>query len=160
MVGGIKLKNCESELKQLFESYTKELEPRPCYIKRVVMAFIVGGAFSLLGECFYKLYESLGFDEVMFKTLTSISMIFIGAFLTGIGVYDKIGNVAGAGSIIPITGFANAMVSPSIEFKKEGIVFGSCVKMFTIAGSVIVFGISSSVLVGVIHFIIKRLGVL
>lgn len=147
----------ESRLKEFFRIYIKEMEPKPNYKARIFMAFVVGGLFCMLGEYFFRLYESMGFDEMQFKSLASITMIFIGAFLTGIGLYDRIGNVAGAGSIVPITGFANAMSSPSIEFKKEGIIFGSCVKMFTIAGSVIVFGISSSVLVGVIHFIFKKI---
>lgn len=146
----------EHKLKKFFNVYTTELEPKPNYMKRIIMAFIVGGLFCTLGEFFFRLYESFGFEELQYRALGSITMIFIGSFLTGIGIYDKIGNVAGAGSIVPITGFANAMCSPSIEFKKEGVVFGTCVKMFTIAGSVIVFGISSSVLVGVIHFLCKK----
>lgn len=147
----------ESRLKNFFEVYTTELEPKPNYLKRIILAFIIGGALCTLGEFFFRLYENLGFEEMQYKALGSITMIFIGAFLTGIGVYDRIGNIAGAGSIVPITGFANAMSSPSIEFKKEGVVFGSCVKMFTIAGSVIVFGVSSSVLVGIIHFLYKKI---
>lgn len=147
----------ESGLKEFFKIYTKEMEPKPNYFGRIFMAFIVGGLFCMLGEYFFRLYESMGFEEMQFKSLASITMIFIGAFLTGVGLYDKIANVAGAGSIVPITGFANAMSSPSIEFKKEGVIFGTCVKMFTIAGSVIVFGISSSVLVGIIHFVFKKI---
>lgn len=85
---------------------------------------------------------------------TLIVLIFIAAFLTGIGVYDKIGKFAGGGSIVPITGFSNSITSPSIEFKSEGIVYGICVKMFTIAGPVIVFGVISSALVGLIYYII------
>lgn len=147
----------ESRLKKFFKIYTTELEPKPNYLKRIIFAFIVGGMLCTLGEFFFRFYENLGFEEIQYKALTSITMIFIGAFLTGIGVYDKIGNIAGAGSIVPITGFANAVSSPSIEFKKEGVVFGTCVKMFTIAGSVIVFGVSSSVLVGIIHFVRKKI---
>lgn len=86
---------------------------------------------------------------------TSTMLIFIGAFLTGIGIYDKIANIAGAGSIVPITGFANSIVAPAIEFKKEGFVFGVSAKMFTIAGPVLVYGLSSSVIVGVIYYLIN-----
>ena len=111
----------------------------------------------VVGEFLFKIYGKTSLDELQVRALGSITMIFIGSFLTGVGVYDKIGNIAGAGSIVPITGFANSMTSPAIEFKKEGIVFGTCVKMFTIAGSVIVFGISSSVLVGLIHFLCNKI---
>ena len=83
----------------------------------------------------------------------SVILIFIGAFLTGIGVYDKIGDYAGAGSVVPITGFANSIVSPAIEFKKEGFVFGVAAKMFTIAGPVLVYGIGSSVILGILYYI-------
>lgn len=147
----------ENHLKDFFNKCAIELEPKPNYLKRTMIAFIIGGLFCLLGEFFFEMYKKFGFDETQVRTLGSITMIFIGAFLTGIGVYDKIGNVAGAGSIVPITGFANAMSSPAIEFKKEGVVFGTCIKMFTIAGSVIVFGISSSVFVGLIYFIINKI---
>lgn len=146
----------ENKLKEFFNEYILESEPKPNYIRRFTMAFIVGGLFCVLGEFIFKLYEGFGFEEMQVRSLGAITMIFIGAFLTGIGVYDRIGNIAGAGSIVPITGFANAMTSPAIEFKKEGVVFGTCVKMFTIAGSVIVFGISSSVLVGVVYFIFNK----
>ncbi len=147
----------EDKLKRFFDLYTKELEPKTNYTRRIMMAFIVGGFFCLLGEFLFRFYEKFGFDEIQVRTLGSITMIFIGAILTGIGVYDKIGNVGGAGSIIPITGFSNAVSSPAIEFKKEGVVFGTCVKMFTIAGPVIVFGITSSILVGIIHFLYGKI---
>lgn len=146
----------EQKLKDFFNKYIVETEPKPNYLKRFICAFIIGGLFCLLGEGIFKIYESFGFEEMTVRSLGAITMIFIGAFLTGIGVYDRIGNIAGAGSIVPITGFANAMCSPAIEFKKEGVIFGTCVKMFTIAGSVIVFGISSSVLVGCIYFIVDK----
>ncbi len=94
-------------------------------------------------------------DEV--GTYVSIVMVFIGAFLTGIGVYDKIAKFAGAGTVVPITGFSNSIVSPAMEFKKEGYVFGVGAKMFVIAGPVLVYGISSSVIVGIIYFIMSKL---
>jgi stage V sporulation protein AC len=89
-------------------------------------------------------------------TIVAVIMVFIGAFLTGLGIYDKIANFAGAGTVVPITGFANSIVSPAMEFKKEGFVFGVSAKMFTIAGPVLVYGIGSSVIVGIIYFIISR----
>lgn len=146
----------EKKLKKVFEEYSVNFEPKPNYFKRFCMAFIIGGLFCILGEFLFKFYGKYITDELQVRALGSITMIFIGALLTGIGVYDKIANVAGAGSIVPITGFANAMSSPAIEFKKEGVIFGTCVKMFTIAGSVIVFGVSSSVLVGLVYFIYTK----
>jgi stage V sporulation protein AC len=89
------------------------------------------------------------------NTLVSITMVFLGAFLTGIGVYDDIGKFAGAGSIVPITGFANSIVSPAMEFKREGFVFGAAAKMFTIAGPVIVYGVSTSIIIGLIYYFLK-----
>ena len=94
-----------------------------------------------------------GIDKESAKLWDPIIMVFLGALLTGIGVYDKIATFGGAGTVVPITGFANAMVSPAIEFKKEGFVFGVAAKMFTIAGPIIVFGVASSVLVGILYFI-------
>lgn len=147
----------ENHLKEFFNHCAIELEPKPKYFKRIFMAFLIGGLFCVIGEFLFNVYKNTGLDELQVRSLGSITMIFIGSFLTGIGVYDKIGNIAGAGSIVPITGFANSMTSPAIEFKKEGVVFGTCVKMFTIAGSVIVFGISSSVLVGLIQFLCNKI---
>ncbi|WP_044035551.1 stage V sporulation protein AC [Candidatus Arthromitus sp. SFB-rat-Yit] len=146
----------EKRLRKTFEDYSKNYEPKPNYIKRFVMSFIIGGIFCVIGELLFKFYANYIFDELQVRALGSITMIFIGSFLTGIGIYDKIANIAGAGSIVPITGFANAVTSPAIEFKKEGVVFGTCVKMFTIAGSVIAFGVTSSVLVGIGYFIFSK----
>ena len=140
----------ENHLKEFFNHCAIELEPKPKYFKRIFMAFLIGGLFCVVGEFLFKIYGKTSLDELQVRALGSITMIFIGSFLTGVGVYDKIGNIAGAGSIVPITGFANSMTSPAI-------VFGTCVKMFTIAGSVIVFGISSSVLVGLIHFLCNKI---
>lgn len=146
----------EQKLKDVFNKCSTNFEPKPNYFKRCLLAFIIGGFFCLLGEFFFKLYGNYISDSLQARAVGSITMIFIGALLTGFGIYDRIGNVAGAGSIVPITGFANAVSSPAIEFKKEGIVFGTCVKMFTIAGSVIVFGVSSSIVVGLIYFLYTR----
>ena len=146
----------EKKLRKTFKDYSTNNEPKPNYIKRFAMAFIVGGLFCILGEFLFKMYANYISDELQVRALGSITMIFIGSFLTGIGMYDKIANFAGAGSIVPITGFANAVTSPAIEFKKEGVVFGTCVKMFTIAGSVIAFGVTSSVLVGFIYFVFSK----
>ena len=98
-------------------------------------------------------------DEEAAKQWLPIIMIFIGALLTGFGVYDKIASFGGAGTVVPITGFSNAVVSPAIEFKKEGFVFGVAAKMFTIAGPVLVYGIGTSVIIGIIYYILELLGI-
>lgn len=119
-------------------------------------SFLVGGVICLLGQGIDDLIM-LAFPEISEQSswaYTLIILIFIASFLTGIGVYDQIGKFAGGGSIVPITGFSNSITSPSVEFKSEGIVYGICVKMFSIAGPVIVFGIVSSVAVGFIYWII------
>ena len=102
-----------------------------------------------------KILERFQYSIEDTSALTSIIMVFLGALLTGIGIYDKIANFAGAGTIVPITGFANAVVAPAIEFKKEGFVFGVAAKKFTIAGPVLVYGIGSSVIIGLIYYFIN-----
>ena len=120
-------------------------------------SFWVGGVICLIGQgvndLLLLIFPSLSEQSAWAYTL--IVLIFIAPFLTGIGVYDQIGKFAGGGSIVPITGFSNSITSPSIEFKSEGIVYGICVKMFTIAGPVIVFGVVSSMVVGLIYWIIS-----
>ena len=101
------------------------------------------------------IYINFGVDEEKVKNIVPIIMIFIGALLTGTGTYSKLANFGGAGTVVPITGFSNAVVSPAIEFKKEGFVFGVAAKMFTIAGPVLVYGIGSSVIVGIIYYFIQ-----
>ena len=122
-----------------------------------IKAFIVGGLICVIGQFFNNYFLSKGISTDDVGTYVSIVMIFIGALLTGIGVYDKIANFAGAGTVVPITGFSNSIVSPAMEFKKEGYVFGVAAKMFTIAGPVLVYGIGSSWIVGLIYYFIKLL---
>ena len=115
---------------------------------------VIGQGVSDIGKNLLKL------DEKGTAAFTCIVLIFFGALLTGLGVYDVIGKFAGAGSIVPITGFSNSMVSPALEYKREGYVLGVGAKLFTIAGPVLVYGISTSVLVGLIYFILNALGVI
>lgn len=129
--------------------------PKPSYLKNAVMAFLVGGLICAVGQIFMNFYISRGLTINEAGVFTSATMVFIGAFLTAIGVYDKIGKRAGAGSIVPITGFANSIVSPAMEFKREGYVFGVASKMFLIAGPVIVYGLTISVMIGIIYYIIN-----
>lgn len=121
--------------------------------RTLVAAFLVGGAICCVGEG-VKDILSLVFKDMPEKTLAiyeSCIMIFLGSFFTALGLYDKLGHYAGGGSIIPITGFANSVVSPAMEYNREGVFFGICAKMFVIAGPIIVFGVAASFLVGVIY---------
>ena len=122
----------------------------------LTMAFVIGGIICMIGQGFSDLYAYLfpKWETKDVATLTSITMIFLGSFFTGLGWYDKLGAYAGAGTIIPITGFANSVVSPAIEFRKEGIIFGTMAKMFLVAGPIIVSGVGVSVVVGIIYYIV------
>lgn len=139
-----------------YKKYVDNISPKPTYLKNYIMAFIVGGIISVIGQGINDSYMTFaGLDKMAAATLTSITLIFIGAFLTGIGVYDLIGKMAGAGSIIPITGFANSIVSPAMEYKREGYVLGVGANLFKIAGPVLVYGIGSSILCGLIYYFLK-----
>ena len=118
--------------------------------KDMIWALLVGGAICAGGQGLSNLYQSWGLDQTQAGTAVSVTLIFLAALLTGLGVFDVIAKHAGAGTLVPITGFANAMVSPALEFKSEGFVTGTAVKLFTVAGPVLVFGISASVIYGLI----------
>ena len=134
-----------------------EISPKSHKIKDFVAAFTVGGTICALGELLFHLY-SISYEEAESRTLVSVTLIFLTALLTGIGVFDKIAKLAGAGTLVPITGFANAMVSPAVEFKTEGQILGIGVNMFKIAGPVLVFGISAATLWGIIYYIVSLCG--
>ena len=118
--------------------------------KNLVWAFLVGGAICTIGQGLSNLYQSWGLDKDQAGTAVSVTLIFAAALLTGLGCFDKLAKRAGAGTLVPITGFANAMVSPALEFKSEGLVTGTGAKLFTVAGPVLVFGISASILYGIL----------
>lgn len=144
--------------KNEYKEYVDKISPKPTYFKNSVLAFIVGGIICCIGQGINDFYMNfMDLDKLAAASATSMTLIFIGAFLTGLGVYDLIGKRAGAGSIIPITGFANSIVSPAMEFKKEGYVLGVGANLFKIAGPVLVYGISSSILCGIVYYIIKML---
>ena len=145
----------ENNIKQKFKVITDETKPKPKILSNCVKAFLVGGAICTIGEVIMKILERFQYSIEETSALTSIIMVFIGALLTGVGIYDKIASFAGAGSIVPITGFSNSVTAPAIEFKKEGFVFGVAAKMFTIAGPVLVYGIGSSVIIGLIYYFIN-----
>lgn len=137
-----------------YKKYVDEISPKPKYLKNYTLAFIVGGVICVIGQGINDLYMKFaGLDKMAAASATSITLIFIGAFLTGLGVYDLIGKRAGAGSIIPITGFANSIVSPAMEYKREGYVLGVGANLFKVAGPVLVYGIGSSILCGLVYYI-------
>ncbi|WAM31614.1 stage V sporulation protein AC [Caldicellulosiruptor naganoensis] len=146
--------NLKEKKAKEYQDMVKAHEPRTNLLKNCIFAFVVGGIICDIGQAFLNLY-SMYFPKDEAQTLTSITMIFLGAFLTGIGVYDKIGRFAGAGSIVPITGFSNSIVSPAVEYKKEGFVFGVGSKMFLIAEPVLVCRISTSILIGFVCYFVK-----
>ena len=121
--------------------------------KDMVWAFCVGGAICAGGQLLSNLYQSWGASKEDAGTWVSITLIFLASLLTGLGVFDDIAKRAGAGTLVPITGFSNSMVSPALEFKSEGFITGTAVKLFTIAGPVLVYGISASVIYGIILWI-------
>lgn len=141
--------------KKDYQKFTKKKMPKPPYFKNLLLAFLVGGSICTIGQLIINYLKSQGLDEKMVGAGTSITMVFLGALLTGLGIYDKIGKIGGAGAAIPITGFANAITSPAMEFKREGFIFGVASKMFIIAGPVLVYGIGSSVIVGLITLLLQ-----
>lgn len=125
--------------------------------KNLVWAFLVGGAICAAGQGLTNLYQNYGLDKEQAGTAASVTLIFAAALLTGLGIFDKLARRAGAGTLVPITGFANAMVSPALEFKSEGLVTGTAAKLFTVAGPVLVFGMSASVIYGLILCLLQSL---
>lgn len=124
----------------------------------LIRSFWVGGVICVIGQAISDFYaHALLLGAKSASAATSITLIFLSALLTGIGVYDQIGKYAGAGSIVPITGFANSVVSPAMEFRREGLVMGVGAKLFTLAGPVLVYGISSSIIVGLITFFLEMI---
>lgn len=127
----------------------------PC-LKNCLWAFFVGGLICTLGQLLLNFYQnSCGLEKDDAAAAVSVTLIFLSALLTGLGIFDKLAKHAGAGTLVPITGFANAVVSPALEFKSEGLVMGVAAKMFVIAGPVLVFGISASVLYGMILLLLN-----
>lgn len=140
--------------------YAKARMPKSHLLSECLRAFLVGGLICLLGQCLREIAQTaMGLEKDAAGGFVSICLIFLGALLTGLGIYDVIGKFAGAGSIVPITGFANSIVAPAIEFKREGFVLGVGAKLFSVAGPVLVYGISASILVGVIYFLLRCMGV-
>ena len=138
-----------------YRRYAERRAPRSQTRGDLVRAFLYGGAICCLGQFFLELYGSFGLDAETAGTACSITMIFFGAALTAAGVYDEIAKRAGAGTLVPITGFANSVAAPALEFKTEGFIAGTAAKMFIIAGPVIVYGASAGVVYGLILLLFK-----
>ena len=144
------------ERNKKYNEYVLQKIPKTKSFPTLIYAFLVGGLICCIGQAIQDglmaIFPTMTLEEA--GTWMLIVLIFLASFLTGLGVYDRIGAFAGAGSIVPITGFSNSITSPSIEFKKEGIIFGMCVKMFSVAGPVIVNGIAVSIIIGIFYLFI------
>ena len=136
---------------QEYSAYIDQMAPKSKLWGNLLRAFLVGGAICAIGEGFIRLYIHLGAETQNARTATAITLIFLGAILTGLKVYDKLAQVGKAGSLVPITGFSNAVVSPAMEFKSEGHVAGLAAKLFSIAGPVLVFGSLTAMAYGVVY---------
>lgn len=140
--------------KEQFKEEIKKSMPKSKLFRECVFAFVIGGLICVIGQFVSNFAKYvLQMDKEGISGFTATVMIFLGAFFTGIGIYDVLGRFAGAGSIVPITGFANSIVSPALDYKREGFIMGVGAKLFSIAGPVLVYGISSAVLVGIIYWI-------
>ena len=139
----------EKEYAQL----VKQMSPKSPIGKDCFHAFWIGGLICTIGQIFLNLYTGLGLEKDLAGTAASMTMVALSALLTGLSLYDNIAKHAGAGTLVPITGFANAVAAPAVEFKTEGMILGTAAKMFTIAGPVIVYGVSASVVYGFIYWI-------
>lgn len=139
----------EREYGELVES----MAPKSPILKDCINAFWIGGLICAIGQLFLNGYTALGLDETNAGTATSMTLVALSALLTGLSLYDNIAKHAGAGTLVPITGFANSIAAPAVEFKTEGFILGLGAKIFTIAGPVIVYGVSASVVYGLIYWI-------
>ena len=134
-----------------YDKLVKDMAPKSPIKKDCAFAFCIGGAICALGQLFLNLYTGCGLSQEDAGTATSMTLVALSALLTGLSLYDNIAKYAGAGTLVPITGFANAIAAPAVEFKTEGYILGVGAKMFTIAGPVIVYGVSASVVYGLIY---------
>lgn len=141
------------ESKQTYQKYVDKKSPNSPILKNCFNAFWVGGLICTIGQVIFNICTERGFDTSNSSTIVSILLIGFSAFLTSLNLFNKIGKFAGAGSLVPITGFANSIVSPAMEYKSEGYIMGVGGKMFTVAGPVLVFGISASILIGIVYLI-------
>ncbi len=140
-----------------YQKYVDKKTPNSPIVKDICLAFTIGGLICVLGQLLKNGYLTVGFPEEQATVGVSVTLVFFSALFTGFGLYDHLAKYAGAGTIVPITGFANAVVSPAMEFKTEGFVLGLAVKMFSVAGPVIVFGTTASVIAGAVYWIMDMI---
>ena len=138
-----------------YRQYAQEHSPRSHMLQNMLRAFLSGGIICTIGQFFITFYSGFGLDKELAGTAASMTLVFLGAALTALGIYDNIAKFSGAGTLVPITGFANSIASPAIEFKTEGMITGTAAKMFIIAGPVIVYVVSASVVYGLILCLIS-----
>lgn len=154
-MGGHKLNPSEQEMqKVIYRQMVQQTKPKPPLARNILGAFFFGGLICTIGQAFLNLFKSQGLTTQEAGAATAAVLIFAAAFLTGLGVYDSIAKYAGAGTIVPITGFANSMVAPALEFRREGMVMGLGARLFTLAGPVLTFGFVTSWLIGLIAYLI------
>lgn len=145
----------QDAMEQEYQQIMKQKQPKPPFIRNVIVAFIVGGLICVLGQALNMFFVTVGFKPEEAGSPTAATLIFIAAVLTGLGVYDVLGQFAGAGAAVPVTGFANSVVSAALEFKREGLVLGVGAKMFSLAGPVIVYGAVTAFFVGIVRAILR-----
>ena len=138
-----------------YKKYVDKKSPNSKLGRNILRAYVVGGLICVIGQFFNNAFVRMGCDKDIAGSLTSVVMVFLGVLFTGLNIYDELGRFAGAGSIVPITGFANSVASPAMEFRNEGYVLGVGARMFLVAGPVLVYGITASILAGVIHYLLN-----
>lgn len=138
-----------------YKKYVDKMSPNSKIVRNFFRAYLVGGLICVVGQVFINTFKQMGFDTDIVASLTSIVMVFLGVLFTGLNIYDELGRFAGAGSIVPITGFANSIASPAMEYRSEGYVLGIGARMFLVAGPVLVYGYSSSIIAGILHYLIR-----
>jgi stage V sporulation protein AC len=151
----VQTKEQKKRAQEEYQQLARRHRPRPPLLRNALLAFLVGGAISAVGQGILNFFVGQGLPPDKVGTLTAVVMIFLGGLLTALGVYDELGKVGGAGSAIPITGFANSVVAAALEFRTEGFVMGLAARMYQIAGPVITYGVVSAVVVGVVRFLVK-----
>ena len=143
--------------KKEYQQFVQDRAKKSPLLKDSTLAFLIGGAICVLGQVIMDQYMALGLSKTDASTATSVTLVFLSVLLTGLNLYNKLGRYGGAGTLVPITGFANAVASPAIDFKSEGLITGMAAKMFTVAGPVIVFGVAASAVYGV-FLMVNQLG--
>jgi stage V sporulation protein AC len=143
--------------KDEYKKYVDKISPDSKLARNFFRAYLVGGLICMVGQFFSNTFKNMGLDAETVGSLTAIVMVFLGVLFTALNLYDNLGKFAGAGSIVPITGFANSIASPAMEYKSEGYVLGIGARMFLIAGPVLVYGTGASIVVGIIYYIAKHI---